>query len=193
MRRALIGNGKTPTSGSSSSPLCIAAKRNRSRTGNDNHSRASAEGSCQRDLHVAHDFDFPGNDFCNDLADGVCYFRASGTRGPNARTGHLLEINSCCAARLTYRLMQSCASAGLAHTRDVATSDRNRGENRGFVAHHTCCLASAPVNAQIVGHALVLSQEKFRIPSSSLRNFGSIFPATSIKTHSRGTLIPAII
>jgi hypothetical protein len=60
--------------------------------------------------------------------------------------------------------MQRFTRPGLAHTRDVAGADRGRGENRGLVTHNTRRLASAPVNAQIVGHELVLSQEKSSSP-----------------------------
>ena len=183
MSRALIGNGEAPPSGTSGSPLRIAAKCNRSSTGDDDHAGTSAKGRRQSDLHVTHHFNFPGNYFRNDVAYDVRYFRAPGTRSANARTEHLVRIHSCGAARLAYRLLESFTGAGLANASDVAAAHRNRGEKGGFVADSARRLAAAAVNAQIVGHALVLSQGKIELA----------FTATSIKTHSRGVRIAAII
>ena len=120
--RTFVRNSEPPTSSARDFSLRISAEDDRAGTGDHNHARPLAECRRQRDLHVAHDFDFPRNNLCNDLAHRACDFRAPGTRRADARTEHLLRIDSCSEARLTYGLLQSFTGASLADTRDVAAT-----------------------------------------------------------------------
>ena len=158
MRGAFIGNSKAPTAGAGSLALRISAVSNRTCTCNDDHAGSRAEGRGHRDLHVTDNLYFSGNYFCHDLAYRSHNLWTPSARDSNAGTLHLLRINSYRPARRKNRLAQSFSRACFTNARDVARSSRGHSQKRGLVAHSARCLAPPAVNAEIVGHGIVLSQ-----------------------------------
>jgi hypothetical protein len=59
----------------------------------------------QRDLHIPHNFDAPGNYFREHIANDAGYFLPSGASSADAGATQFPRINLRLGARLAYRLV----------------------------------------------------------------------------------------
>src|SRR5258708_5241412 len=91
---------------------------------------------------------------------------------------------------LAHRLMQRFSSLRPTHAHYVTWSRSGGGDQRGFVAGGACRLSAAAIDAEVESHGYFYHRG---MRGACKGRLGSIIRAPSIKTHSRGAWVPAII
>jgi len=153
-----VGDGESPAADAGAYSLRIAAVGEGTRTGVDDHTGTRGEGGFERDLQIADNVDRRGKNFGECAVDDRGDFGASGARAAKASPHHLRGSDSSSRAGLAHALVERLASLGFADADNVAGSGSGGGEQRGGVADRASGLAAASVDAEVVGHGLVLSQ-----------------------------------
>ncbi len=126
VRGAFIRNAESPSSGTCRSSLLVPPVGNRAGAGNHDYSRSIPKRRFQRNLHIGDDFDFTGNNFSDDLMQGICNVMPASASCADAGTLHLPRIDSCRSTRLPNRSLQRLPRAAFSYACDVARASRRR-------------------------------------------------------------------
>jgi hypothetical protein len=121
-----------------------------------------AEGSFESNVHVTDNINRTGKNFGEAAAEDRGKFGTSGAGATDAGVRDLRGHNSGAGASLTHALVERLAGPRFADTDDVAGTGGSRGEKAGFIAHRAGRFGTTAVNAKVVGHGLVLTQQACR-------------------------------
>jgi hypothetical protein len=160
MRGAFISDGESPTASAGSSPPPVAAVSDGARAGNDNDTRASIEGSFERDLHIPNNVDGRRQYFGEKSAYTLGQLRPRGAGTSHARIRHLRRCDAGGGTRLAYRLLQRLAGLRFSHANHIARARRCFRQQLQFIADRTRGLGTAAVDAEKVGHRIIFSTEQ---------------------------------
>ena len=153
-----VADGKSPASGAGGSSMRVAAIGDGTGARNDNDARARVECSFERDLHVANHINRSGEKFRQGAANNFGQFRAGSAGSSDASAGNLCGRNAGGGAGLADGALQRLASLELSDANHIAWSGCRGGKQVGFIAYGAGSLRTSAVDAEIVGHGLVLTQ-----------------------------------
>src|ERR1700733_5793696 len=166
--RAFVTDGKSPASGAGRRPLLITSVRDRPGAGTQDVARSSIECGSEVDLGVPRHKSASGKNLSQETPD---YLRQPGpSRSRTAYAGMRNFSRRDAGGRtcLAHRLLQRLTSLRLTDAHNIARPRGRDGQQLRFIADRASGLSTAAVDAQIVGHELLLTQIIFNTDQSAV-------------------------